>query len=122
MNNNLKHELLNKFGKALIDSVRDRTIEESFRTLKGEIKDKASTNVAKCLSDLTPIQSIAVKDTIIDSIDGALNNFLWMLEQNEAFDLVAGERGNIYSQKEVSDGLSVDYWNFVDDFSKFKRL
>ncbi len=119
---NIQKKLLYSFGAELISFVRDKTINQSLKTIKGEIKDKISLKIADDLKDISDQQTKALEDLIIDSIDSALNNFLWMIEQSDRFDIVAQQDEKIYSLKDSSDGLSVDYWNFVDEFSNIKRL
>ena len=120
--NNENKEILNDFGKKVIDSVRDQTINQAFRTIQGQIQDNSSKAIAERLANLSNIQEEAIRDLVIDTIDGALNNFLWLLEQEEQIDLISYQDSRPVSLKKVSDGLSVDYWNFVDDFSKYKRV
>lgn len=114
--------LLYLFGENLIKSARDKTIEESIKTINGQIKDKMSLSISEKLKEISQEEKEVLEDLIIDSIDGALNNFLWMIEQHEEFDLIAYENNKNISLRETSDGLSVDYWNFVDEFSQYKRL
>ncbi len=122
MSNFSNEELLNLFGLKLIYTSRDKTIKEAFNTLKGNIKDKYSLKLAKKLKDAPPKELEAIKEIIIDSVDGALNNFLWFLDENDIFDISCTKNNQTILLKETSDGLSVDYWNFVDEFSKYKRV
>jgi hypothetical protein len=122
MDNAVKKDILIKFGDSLIKFVRDRTINEEIKTLKGDIKDQSSLKIYEKLSGLSTGEINAIEELIIDAIDGTLNNFLWMIEQANDFDLVACKSCQFYSLKEISDGLSVDYWNFVDSYSKYRRL
>lgn len=119
---NIEKNLLNKFGSLFIKYGRDRTIKESIDILEGRSKDRISKIISENLQSLSGEQRAAVEDFLIDAVDGALDNFLWMIEQSEEFDLVAYNDKGTYSLDQISDGLSVDYWNFVDEFSKFKRL
>ncbi|HUX80203.1 MAG TPA: hypothetical protein VMW10_10750 [Alphaproteobacteria bacterium] len=121
MNDNTR-KILNNFGEKLIESARDKTIRESIKTIKGEIKDKISLQIAEKLKGIESQEMEAIENLIIDSIDGALNNFLWMIERDDIYDLVADMDSKKFSLKKLSDGLSVDYWNFVDDFSHYKRV
>lgn len=119
---NLERNLLNNFGSLFIKYGRDRTVKESIDILEGKSKDRISKVISKNLQNLSVEQRAAVENFLIDAVDGALDNFLWMIEQSEEFDLIAYDDKGIYSLDQISDGLSVDYWNFVDEFSKFKRL
>jgi len=121
MKKNMQQELLNLFGAALMEEVRDDMVDSKLRAIKGEMKSKISISIAQRLKELSAEQLSAVEDLIITSVDGALNNFLWMIEQHEEFDLVAIKDGQTYSLRDASDGLSVDYWNFVESYSNYKN-
>lgn len=116
-----ENEILDGFGKLLISKVRDRSIDEALLTLRGEAKDVISISMYDNLKSILPDHLDSITDIVIDTVDAALNNFLWMIEE-EDIDIVSNENKTVYSLKNISDGLSVDYWNFVDQFSKHKRL
>lgn len=113
-------DVLWEFGKIFMESTRDQSITEEFWVLDGTSKAPSDKLLNERIGKLNETQIESIRDLVIDSIDGALNNFLWMIEQREDFDLVCYKDDQIISLRDVSDGLSVDYWNFVDMFSKFK--
>jgi len=117
-----KMEALEDFGKKFVQKSRDFTIQEELKIIEGSAKSPTSIKLHEKLNGFSPEQIETVKDIIIDTVDGALNNFLWLLEQEDQIDLVSFQDGKSVSLKEISDGLSVDYWNFVDKFSKYKRI
>ena len=122
MTEKFEQEALDKFGKAFIRKARDLTILEEFRRIEGEGKGVISKKIYDNLKDFSSEQRLAIKKLVVDAIDGALDNFLWLLEESDEFELVAYHEDKTLPLKNISDGLSVDYWNFVDYFSKYKML
>ncbi len=86
------------------------------------MKGPISLDIARRLETLSSEEKEAVEDFVIDTVDGALNDFLWMMEQHEEFDLVGFHESESCSLRDISDGLSVDYWNFVEEHSQYKQL
>jgi hypothetical protein len=117
-----KSEILGAFGKILIEKARDHTIQEEVRILEGTAQSPTSIRLHERLKNFTTEQIEIIKDLMIDAIDGTLNNFLWLLEQENQIDLVAKVDDKQISLTDLSDGLSVEYWNFVDEFSQYKRV
>lgn len=113
-------EMLWEFGKVFMKTARDLSITQEFKVVEGEAKAPSSIKLHERIGVLKPQQSEAIKDVIVDAVDHALNNFLWVIEQHEEFDLVCYKDGRAISLRDLSDGLCGDYWNFVDMFSKFK--
>lgn len=121
---NRKQELFDYFGKRIIETARDLTIHEELKIVEGTALAPLSKRLSKQLHGIDPKYLEAIKELIIDTVDGALNNFLWVIEQ-EDFSLVTinqDDPNNNFDLKGFSDGLCGDYWNFVDDFSTYKRL
>ncbi|HQS85015.1 MAG TPA: hypothetical protein PLY23_09020 [Alphaproteobacteria bacterium] len=114
MTEKFEQEALDKFGKAFIRKARDLTILEEFRRIEGEGKGVISKKIYENLKDFSSEQRLAIKKLVVDAIDGALDNFLWLLEESDEFELVAYHEDKTLPLKNISDGLSVDYWNFVD--------
>lgn len=120
---NKKQEIFDCFGKRLIETARDLTITEEFRVIEGTAAAPSSRELSQRLQSLDSEHLDAIKELIIDTVDGALNNFLWVIEQ-ENISLIAVNQdspGNNLDLKDFSDGLCGDYWNFVDKFSSYKR-
>jgi hypothetical protein len=115
-------KFLDWFGERLIKASRDLTIAQELKILDGSAKAPESKKLHEKLKDFSPEQIATIRKIIIDSVDGALNNFLWMIEQEDEIDLVFYQDNKACSLKEASDGLSVDYWNFVDAFSVYERI
>ncbi len=101
-----KKEVLNEFGKILIHEVRDTVYRHFLKVIEGEMKSPSSIKIQKNLSDISPEQLELVKDTIRSTLDSSLHYFLWMIEQEDNFDLVAIKDNNSVSLREISDGLS----------------
>lgn len=117
-----EREMLWLFGKTLIETARDLSIRQEFQVLDGEAKAPLSKLIHEKIGVLSEKQVDSIKDLIIDAIDTGLNNFLWIIEQSEDFDLVCYKNGETLSLRDLSDGLCGDYDSFVSMFSKYKNL
>lgn len=119
-------EKLDNFGSLLIKSVRDYTIHQMFALLEGRAKAPALIKLSEELKNVTAEEAKSMKKLIITSIDNAISNFLWMIEQNEEIDLLyydkRGSSKNRDSLREMSDGLCGDYAGFIEDKSQYPSL
>lgn len=118
-------EMLASFGKEVAQFVRDESIERLLKILAGHVKAPRLVRLSDKLEQLDEHAKDLLKEVALLCIDNAIDNFLWLFEEKEEFDLIGytdPEKDSFVSLRDASDGLSVDYWNFVDEFSKFKRL
>ncbi|ARN84930.1 hypothetical protein [Candidatus Nucleicultrix amoebiphila] len=107
------------FGQILMKHVRDLTIREEYNIIAGITKAPVNIELYKKLKLIPDDQKETLKNLVVDAVDGALNNFLWLIEQSDDFDLVAYKNKETFSLKGISDGLCGDYWNFVEEFSEY---
>jgi hypothetical protein len=75
---NTKEELFEKFGKQLIEWVRDNQID--FMDALLEQKAPLSDKYKDVLDTLSPAQIEMIKEIVMLSVDGTLHDFLYMLE------------------------------------------
>ena len=122
MTERFEKDALKEFGKALMQRARDQSIEEQFIVIDGLSKAPSNQLLHEELKDFSGKQFLVLRKMVVLSVDRALDNFLWLLEDREDFEMVSYYKDKILSLKNISDGLSVDYWNFVDYFSEYKML
>ena len=115
--------LTNDFGKVLIKEVRDKTICQGHEQVNA-LADEYYTDIYNKLSTFSQEQINTVKGIIIDSIDRTLTNFLWAMDQERQFDIIAYEKdpSTFHSLKDINAGLYDEYFYFVQDFSHFKMI
>ncbi|MDR1334543.1 MAG: hypothetical protein LBJ71_04980 [Holosporaceae bacterium] len=112
------------FGKDVVVKARDMTIEEDFGIVNGTSKPPSDIKLHGELSNFSDEQKNTVKKLIINSIDGAINNFLWMMEQNnDKYAFVARcEDGTEFDIEQESDGLCMGQYVFIDEFSDYNNI
>ncbi|WP_248804786.1 hypothetical protein [Pseudomonas sp. MWU13-2100] len=111
---------LDSFGKQLITSVRDRSIEKFEKITIGALKSQKALELHKLIQQFDENQKKVIRTLIIESIDNTIFNFLDMIEQHEDNIKLIVSNKNI---NEISDGLSgelltEDGW--IERFSKLK--
>ena len=120
---NKKVETIYGFGKDVIVEARDRSINEEFRIMNGASKAPEFIKIYSQFNALnfTEEQKKYIKFFIIESIDRAINNFIWMMEcNNNKFAFVAKEENNsCFDIEQESDGLCIGQWEFIDRYSKY---
>lgn len=112
-------EVLNGFGKELISSTRDRSIEKFDRIASGALKSQRDFELHSLVQQFDENQKKAIRTLVVEVVDNTLFNFLVMIEQSEEMRLLVSGR----SLNEISDGLSgelltEDGW--IEQFSKLK--
>lgn len=118
-------ELLNGFGRKIINSVRDQAIFEFEAILLGKMKSERAIKLHNELKKLDKHQIDVLKKYIFTSIDNVIYNTLDMLEQNEESMrlLVSQDGNNERNIVEISDGLSGELFSengWIEKFSKYK--
>lgn len=109
--------ILDKFGKALIRSVRDRSIEKFDKISTGSLKSQKALELHEITKQFNDEQKKAIRQLVIETIDNSLFNFLDMIEQNE------DDINLIVSGKDInklSDGLSGELFTedgWIEKFS-----
>jgi hypothetical protein len=96
---------LDKFGKFLVKNLRDTGISKAEGLLNGAWKAPALISLQTELGKLSDAQKEIVKKTVINSIDTAIHDFLFALQERADFDndiqiIVDGE-----NVAEISDGI-----------------
>lgn len=124
MNEKEKLDIIYGFGKDVVVKARDMTIVEKFEIVNGGSNAPLYIRLNEKLSNFSEEQKNVVKELMITSIDGAINNFLWMMEENNdkyAFNAKC-EDGTQFDIEQESDGLCMGQWEFIDEFSKYNDI
>lgn len=116
-------DIIYRFGKEVIVQARDVTIHGSLSILDGTANAPSYKKMFKKMEELTfsREQKEYMLSLIIDSIDGAINNLIWMMEENNdkyAFWAKCAD-GTQFDIEQESDGLCVGQWEFIDEFSQY---
>ena len=113
--------LLDKFGKFIVENLRDKGIDFGEKLLTSKWKAPALQNIQTELNNLSDSQKDIVKQAIISSIDTAMHDFLFALQEvNDVKILVDGE--NIVG---LSDGIHGEAYSdegWYARYSKFKNI
>jgi hypothetical protein len=103
---------LDAFGRKLIDSVRDRTLDDIDLTLTGMAQAGWEQELSRQISSSLDRDGVLLaRHLVVIAIDTALHNLLWMLETSDQIRLVAkAPDGAAVDLADVSDGLSGELW------------
>jgi hypothetical protein len=114
------NEILNEFGKILIENVYDNQIRFIVNSIKDLSQTDGYTNLFK---DMNEIQKIEIEKYTKELLSGALFDFLNVLEENEEYKLVYG---NICDEQvdlnKISENLKAEPIienGWIDRFSKY---
>lgn len=95
-------DVLEGFGKLLMDRVRDDTISSVDRMLNGTMKGITAQKIQEKIKNFDKGQKEAVEWLVPQIVDLCLHNMLWMVEQEEEITLLYQGA----ELREESDGLS----------------
>ena len=93
---------LNEFGKIFMEETRDVTINSMNKKIDGITKSAAAKEIQEKIIDFTDEQKEILKFIVTQTVDTALDSFLFMLEQHEEISLLYDD----VNLNEESDGLS----------------
>ena len=118
-------DLIAKFGKFMVENLRDKGINKAELLMKKHWKAPALQALQEKLDKFSTEEKDVILDTVIDSIDTAIHDFLFALQERPYFEndiqvIVDGK--NIV---EISDGIhgeayTADGW--YAKFSKYKQI
>ncbi|MDR3179911.1 MAG: hypothetical protein LBT70_03355 [Holosporaceae bacterium] len=119
-----KIDIIYNFGKNVIIAARDMTIKEKFEIVNGSSNAPLYIKLHEELASFNSEQKKIIQKLMITSIDGAINNFLWMMEQNnDKYAFVAKcKNGEQFDIEQESDGLCMGQWVFIDEYSKYNTV
>ena len=119
-----KLDIIYSFGRDIIVKARDMTIDDDFKIIDGTSKAPSDVALHSELNDLSDKHKEVLKKLIINSIDGAINNLIWMMEQNnDKYAFVAKrENGLPFDIEQESDGLCMGQYVFIERYSKYNNI
>lgn len=124
MNEDQPIDPLSKLGELLIHSLRDKSVEQHEMLLAGKLRGKKIQPLQARVSALSPEQKELLRDVVVDTLDVALHDFLFALQ--DAHDrgvgielLVDGSNVAELSGMLQGEPLGPDGW--IARFSKFPR-
>lgn len=108
---------LDKFGKFLVENLRDKGVNFAELLLEGHWKAETFLSLKNKLGKLTDAEIEAVKKVVIATMDSAIHDFLFALqEQSEIQILSDGE--NVV---ELSDGIHGEQFSDEGWFAKYSK-
>jgi len=115
----LTKEVLDRFGKLLMEQVRDESIEDWTYILDGSMKGETAEKFRPELSRLDSGTLALIERLVPEIVDTTLHYLLWTLDQEESVEIaVKTPAGKVPSLREVSDGLAGDLYDWIPRFSK----
>jgi hypothetical protein len=114
-------EPLDKFGKFLVENLRDKSINFAEKLLASEWKAPGLQDLQNDLQSLSAKQKQVFIGAIIESIDTGIHDFLFALQEQADFDneiqvIVDGE--NVV---ELSDGIHGEAYSDEGWYAKYSK-
>lgn len=116
---------LEKFGKFMVENLRDKAMEQHDMLQAGKLRGRAIQDLQRRVGELSEDQKATVKDVLVDALDTALHDLLFAFQ--DAHDrslgvevLVDGENVAELSGMLQGEPLGEDGW--VERFSRYKAL
>ncbi len=121
MNN--QQSSLDKFGEFIVVNLRDKAIETAEMLLENRSKSPQTKILQDELSTFNAAQKAIVANTVKASIDAAIHDFLFAIEEQADFEndiqIIVNEDNIV----EMSDGLQGELFTqdgWLEKYSKFK--
>jgi len=112
---------LDKFGKFLVENLRDKGISHAEFLLNNRWKSPALQNIQHELSYLSFSQKETVKKAIISTIDSAIHDFLFALQEQADFDNEIQIIVNEDNIVELSDGIHGEAYSDDGWYAKYSK-
>ena len=116
----MSREALDRFGRFLMNGVRDRAIRHWDMVLRGQMKDDESQRLYSSIITLSPEARAIVSEVVPKIVDTSLNKFLQSLDDEDDIQVaVDTESGRIESISDDSDGLAGELYSEHGWFRRF---
>ena len=115
---------LDKVGEFVMTRLRDRGIDFAERLIAGAWKAPALADIQASVGRLSLEDQQLVREVVVESIDNAIHDFLFALDENSGADAAVALRCDGVNAAEVSDGLHGELYRedgWVARFSKYPR-
>jgi len=112
---------VDKFGKFLVENLRDKGINHAEFLLNGRWKTPALQKIQYELNYLSISQKDAVKKAIISTIDSAIHDFLFALQEQADFDNEIQIIVNDDNIVELSDGIHGEAYSEEGWYAKYSK-
>ncbi len=120
-----RKEILDFFGKKVIEEVRDNSLVIPFKIAKYTTINANKLEKYKALSNLSDEQQEAVCDLLSSTVTGVIYNFLEMFEENEDdMELIIKKDGKEYNMVHISEKMGSEIACYEDDgwIQKFSKI
>lgn len=120
-----KSALIDMFGNELMYSVRDYCLDQFNNSISKEAHTNAKKNFQKQFKKFSTEEQDFIKELALELTDAAIHYFLWMIEQNEEYDLISyldEQKESYVSLRDISDGLCGELYTedgWIEKYSKY---
>ncbi len=102
-----QNELLERFGRLLMERVRDEAIYKFDATVRGDLRSARAKDMTKKLERFDEDDLRLVREIVLRTVDEVLHNVLFFFEESYELDVTcSSEGGSPVSLVECSDGLA----------------
>lgn len=112
---------IDKFGKFLVENLRDKGICYAERLLNNHWKAPVLQNIQSELASLSDSQKNTVKRAVIATVDTAIHDFLFALQEQADFDndiQIIVDSENVV---ELSDGIHGEAYSEKSWYAKYSK-
>lgn len=116
---------LDVFGSLLVATTRDDTYEQFKKIMYGELNSRSAKILHEKLLKFDHSELKVIQTVVRDTIDSTIHHFLWMIDQNEEYDLISyldEEKKSYVSLRDMSDGLCGELYTedgWIEKYSKY---
>jgi hypothetical protein len=117
LKNNEVKNLIEQFGKNLVEVARDYTISLALDSLKR--KEKLPPRIMNVVNELSDEQLFALKYLLVSNIDTAMHDTLWSIESYSNYKLIIETPVNPINIEDECDSITGISLDFIEKYSKY---
>ena len=120
----MKNKVLNKFGKLLIEEVRDIAISEYYNIIKNNFVGEENTFLQSIIKK-HKLKNDGLEKIVTEMIDRTIFKFLFLFEMNEEFSIVYDTGNSVKNLARISDGLAGEIFTdegWIKKYSQYKQI
>jgi len=108
---------VDKFGKFIVENLRDKGIDFAEGLLSKHWKAPSLLDMQNEIANLNDIQKTAFIKAVTETIDGAMHDFLFALQEIKDIQILVDGQNIV----ELSDGIHGEAYSDEGWFSKYSR-
>lgn len=114
-------KILEEFNEKILSATRNDIIDREIGILEGKVNGVINQRLNNLMSSFSNTQKDSIKKIIIDTVDATIHEFLYNLDENNKFKIVAYDEKNfiLNLSEQHEENLVGSFLDSIDNYGKY---